>query len=35
MSRVKLSILIVNWNTRDRVLRCLESLATATDGIPA
>lgn len=33
MSRVKLSILIVNWNTRDRVLRCLESLATATDGI--
>jgi GT2 family glycosyltransferase len=27
-----LSVLIVNWNTRDLVLRCLESLATAMAG---
>ena len=25
---------IVNWNTRDLVLRCLDSLAAATEGIP-
>ena len=34
VTRPELSILIVNWNTRDRVLRCLEQLAAATDGIP-
>ena len=33
MSRPHLSILIVNWNTRDLVLRCLDSLAAATEGI--
>ena len=26
MSAVFLSILIVNWNTRERVIRCLDSL---------
>jgi GT2 family glycosyltransferase len=31
----RVSILIVNWNTRDRVLRCLESLEAATEGIPS
>jgi GT2 family glycosyltransferase len=31
MTNPRLSILIVNWNTRDRVLRCLDSLAAATD----
>lgn len=31
----RLSILIVNWNTRDLVVRCLESLAAATEGVPA
>jgi GT2 family glycosyltransferase len=35
VSGPKLSILIVNWNTRDRVLRCLESVAAATNGIPS
>ena len=35
VSRPQLSILIVNWNTRDRVLRCLDSLAAATEGIPS
>ena len=33
VTRPHLSILIVNWNTRDLVLRCLESLAAATEGI--
>lgn len=33
MKKPNLSILIVNWNTRDLVLRCLESLAAATEGI--
>lgn len=35
MTNPRLSILIVNWNTRDRVLRCLDSLAAATEGLPA
>ncbi len=35
MTEPQLSILIVNWNTRDLVLRCLESLVAATDGIPS
>ena len=33
VSGLHLSILIVNWNTRDLILRCLESLTAATEGI--
>jgi GT2 family glycosyltransferase len=33
MKEPQLSILIVNWNTRDLILRCLESLAAATEGL--
>ena len=35
MTTPQLSILVVNWNTRDLVLGCLDSLAAATEGIPA
>lgn len=35
MTRPKLSILVVNWNTRDLVLECLDSLAAATQEIHA
>jgi len=35
MTKPRVSILVVNWNTRDLVLECLESLATATEGTAA
>ena len=35
MRQKRVSILIVNWNTRDLVLRCLDSISEATENVPS